>query len=426
MFALKKIAGSSALAKANNLSLSKLSGSAKPAAKPAVKPAAKLAATQVLKLAPVTKLFNSGLKAIAIAAQADPAITPAAKGVPLPASSGTKADASIGNAKGQRSIDRTDTLSNANPAELVADAKAMLAANGGLEAKALAKLSPADRARYEKVKASLGDQAIAKAVLQDWLLQSTLGGHGAIPTQPGLKGLLSYNESALVGGARNNDGQDLLSALEKIATQPLATGLDRAELLSNVIRETANPATQHQESRNSCAITTTTIKLALENPAEYARLVGGLATPDGSVKLRSGDTVRRAGDWQVADGGRSLGGKLLYPALMKFANPGYNNSKDEAKYLGTFGYEGTGPGNWQKAMEAVLGRSFDEALVFSWNADEIVEKLAKDTAAGRTTPVSFTWGGSRHVCLVTGVKDGRVQFVNPYGQFNSLSISDFK
>jgi hypothetical protein len=356
----------------------------------------------------------TGAKVLNFTAGADPAITAAGRGVPLPASSGKIKDAGASGYKAKVTVDRSDVLSNSNPDHVVADAKDMLARNAGLEAKATAKLSPADQAKYRNVMAKLGDKAIAKAVLQDWLIQQTLGGHGALPATGELKGLMAFGGRSLTG--------NLLNQLDALASQPLAAGIERSSLLSETIREVANPSTQHQESRNSCAMTTACIKLCLENPGEYVRLIAGVASPGGSVKLKNGDTIRRVSDWQIEDGGRSTTGKLLYPALMTYANPGYSNTKDNAKYLGISEYDGTGPGNWKRATEAIMGRGVDETIITFANHEEILGELAKQANSGKPVPVSFN---SKHVCLVTGVSGDRVHVINPHGEFISISKNDF-
>ncbi|MBM3274108.1 MAG: hypothetical protein FJZ00_03070, partial [Candidatus Sericytochromatia bacterium] len=367
----------------------------------------------LFNVAASTKVLT-GAKVLKFTASADPAITAAAKGVPLPASTGQVKEAGASGYKGKVTVDRSDVLSNSNPQHVVDDAHAMLALNAGLEAKALAKLSPADQARYRNVMAKLGDKAIARAVLQDWLIQQALGGHGALPATGDLKGLMAFGGRSLTG--------NLLNQLDALANQPLAAAIDQASLLSETIREVANPSTQHQESRNSCAMTTACIKLCLENPGEYVRLVAGVASPGGSVKLKNGGTIRRVSDWQLEDGGRSTTGKLLCPALMTYANPGYSNSKDKAKYLGAFEYDGTGPGNWKRATEAILGRGVDETIITFANHEEILGELAKQANSGKSVPVSFN---SKHVCLVTGVSGDRVHLINPHGEFISISKKDF-
>ncbi|MBM3274109.1 MAG: hypothetical protein FJZ00_03075, partial [Candidatus Sericytochromatia bacterium] len=45
---------------------------------------------------------------------------------------------------------------------------------------------------------------------------------------------------------------------------------------------------------------------------------------------------------------------------------------------------------------------------------------------GNPVPVSFRWEESYHAVLVTGVRDGRVHFINPWGTRESCSIADAK
>jgi hypothetical protein len=77
------------------------------------------------------------------------------------------------------------------------------------------------------------------------------------------------------------DGHTLLSNLQAMATGPLepslaSHGIPRAGLLCSVMREASNPEQRH--------------------PAEYVRLLRGLTSPSGQVRLRNGDTLRRDPD----------------------------------------------------------------------------------------------------------------------------------
>jgi hypothetical protein len=79
----------------------------------------------------------------------------------------------------------------------------------------------------------------------------------------------------------DTDGHTLLSNLHALATGQLepslaSHGIHRAGLLCSVMREVSSPE-QH-------------------NPAEYVRLLRGLTSPSGQVRLRNGDTLRRDPD----------------------------------------------------------------------------------------------------------------------------------
>src|SRR5688572_19260256 len=106
----------------------------------------------------------------------------------------------------------------------------------------------------------------------------------------------------------------MLDSLHTIATGPVARGLEsqRGYLLSSTIEGVANPERITQEARGTCTVTSMSQMLARNNPAEYARLIAGLSSPSGEVRLRNGDTIRRAPGTDVMDNsGRNPAERLL-------------------------------------------------------------------------------------------------------------------
>ncbi|QRN95675.1 hypothetical protein JRI60_42585 [Archangium violaceum] len=88
----------------------------------------------------------------------------------------------------------------------------------------------------------------------------------------------------------DEDGHTLLSSLHGLATGQLepslaAHGIQREDLLCSVMREAASPG---QLAAHDA--------LCQRNPAEYVRILRGLTSPSGQVRLRDGDTLRRLPD----------------------------------------------------------------------------------------------------------------------------------
>ena len=372
------------------------------------------AAVPALAKAPTGTARLAGFAAAAVAA-------PVAPAAPAPAGQKKVGD---GLQSYERTIERDDPNSNDSDAGRVRDAKAAISANAALEQQALAKLSPEDRAKYNRVAAQLASKPEARLVLQNWLTQNTLGKGGTVPAS--CRQLIAESRPPLVGGPKAAGGGDLLTQLDRLAGQPVAPGVDQAQLLSEVVRETANPACINQMGKGTCVATSVSIKLNLANPAEYVRLISGLASPQGSVKLANGDTIRREGDWNDTTG-RSQSVRLLQPALMDYGNQGeYNNTKDKSTWWGLGSSGGTASWGRDKMLEGLFDKTFDTVEVLPWERDVIFDRVAKQANSGSPVSVAVKWQDGGHAILVTGVRDGRVYFTNPWGQKESVSVADFK
>ncbi len=318
----------------------------------------------------------------------------------------------------------------------ISAARATLARNASLEKQALARLSPADRSRYEQVALGLADHPEAHLVLQDWLIQSELHRPGNPPPNSSLAQELASGRPPLVGKGTASDGGDVLTELDQIAdpSHPLAQGLSRGDVLSALVREAANPVSIAQDSRNTCGPTSLSLLLDRENPAEYARLVAGLAARNGTVKLANGDPIARTADWSdTNDGGRAVTQRLLQPALENYANwGGYSNTKDSSTMHGISVGTGTLDPGWERLQTGLFNRRFDDIVAIA-NPDRssLMQEIANQANAGQAVPVAFDVEGNGdpisggHYALVTAVKNGRVYIANPWGEEDSLPEADF-
>lgn len=282
------------------------------------------------------------------------------------------------------------------------------------ETAALAKLAPEKRRRYEAVQALTTDNALARRALQKMLLDGRL------------------TSQALVGS------DTMLGALEHLGEGPLAPGVDRRQVVQQVLAEAENPVRINQMGKLTCGATTATILTARKNPAEYVRLIACLASPEGKVTLKGGATIQRRPDWQADnDGGRAVTARLLQPALMNLAEPlpgdSYDNERD---------YDRWGPvplpfsGGLLASSQAKLDREltgdgYDARTVFSWDRDarwnDVKSALAK---GGASVPVGVKWnvgdGTFGHFVQVDKVEHGKVYITNPWGQRESFSEAEFK
>lgn len=155
-------------------------------------------------------------------------------------------------------------------------------------------------------------------------------------------------------------GQPLYAHFLAIADEPMCKNFEeepgRTILLGELLRNVASPGRITQGLKGTCAATCIEIYLAEREPLEYVRLSAGLMTPQGKVKLRNGDELRRDEDVLHPDEHefrRSPVSRIFQVACMEYAYPelDYRNDLD-----GQFqGGDNTGTGLSLKAFERLLG-----------------------------------------------------------------------
>lgn len=282
-----------------------------------------------------------------------------------------------------------------------------LEANEALEAAALKKLSPAEQKQYEAVKQRCLDanDPVAALALEKLLLD------GKLPGEKDLRG----------------EGTTL-DHLAKLADDetPLAEGIDRNQLVTDLVQELATPSSIRQGERGTCAPTTIAIQLAMNDPAEYARIAAGLASPEGTVTLAGGQTITREEGTAAPDSTtRSVTQRLIGSAFMELAN-GDRDYQNES---------GEGAGAWSDKLdvlyEAVTGRTMsDQRLTTDEQRANAMDVIDTQLRAGATVPVALSWGDGYHKVLVTGTEtiDGKeyVTYTNPWGREERIPREDFE
>lgn len=225
-----------------------------------------------------------------------------------------------------------------------AEARRQVAANAALEAAAREALAPAERTRFDAVARALGAEPTARLALQLLLID------GKLP------------------GAPDRVGGSLLAGLAGL-TAPGAThdALPAAALIADLVQEIHLPSAISQQEAATCTATTLQILLARSAPAEYVRLVAGLAGPAGTARLANGDMLvrepgtERALPFLTTDQGqevetadtRSGPARLFQGAVMEYANgeAGYDPQRERH----TNGRSGMAPDMLARAL-AGLGR----------------------------------------------------------------------
>lgn len=191
-------------------------------------------------------------------------------------------------------LDRLDVGAALSPTAKAA-LKRELQANQAQAQAVLAELGPQAQAQHAKLEAAMKDHEGAALALQILLLEGKLG--------PG------------------PSGEATLKGLEGLLSAPLAPGLPRQALLQHAALELAHPHAIAQKAPQTCVATSLQAMLAMAKPEEYLRLLTGLASPKGEVRLANGEAIaREPGTDKADDSQRSWPTQLMSPAFMEYAN----------------------------------------------------------------------------------------------------------
>lgn len=311
----------------------------------------------------------------------------------------------------------------ADPGEMKL-AKEALAAKKGQEEAAIAALGAARAEQYRKLATLCDGDVPARAALMAMLLDGRMA-------KQDLKGQ-----------------GDLLTHLDRVASQPLASGVDRKELLTNLIEECENPTKLQQEGKGTCVATSMTIILTRKSPAEYARLVADLASPAGKATTVTGKALERDPDWaNENDYGRTPSLRLLQPALMELGNGWrrYDNAKDVhrafevgpeetgflasvKRFLGKLPLGG-GQGSFgaTKIVENITGDDYSTIAIVGWpNRGSAWSRVKESLAQGHAVPVGLMWEGGGHEIVLDKVEGGWAYYSNPWGIQERMKEAEFK
>jgi hypothetical protein len=235
-----------------------------------------------------------------------------------------------------------------------------------------------------------------------------------------------YGHSALLDKDKN--GSTLLSNLHAIATGKLdpsleANGVHREDLLSSIMQEASRPGEINQSSKGTCTVTSMQYMLCKEDPAEYVRLMRGLLSPSGEVKMRNGDTLKRDAGSVPSDTAwdRSASERIFQAAMMEYSNGklNYDNGTDKStgkenvflwidKKVNKGGLNG---GEQERGLQALFGRDFKQftGLTPKMSVD-VLKKFS-----GQNVLMDLKWGDGGHAVTFTKIEGDRVYFRNPWG-----------
>ncbi len=275
-----------------------------------------------------------------------------------------------------------------------------------------------------------------------------------------LQGLLQRQINgipAITSRGLGNTGP-LLDQLERISTAPsldarltdrTGAAADKKLVAEQLLEQVSDPNNYiHQSTRSTCTCTSISHRLAMRNPAEYARITTDLAMT-GQSKLANGDTISvpDTGAWQgsgAVQDTRTHTERLIQSSLMNYARPGKTYQNHNNGPNGVFGGGDDGfidpsnpgvpsPDGWpdrpgsglssdeeKRVMKGLYGRNYDfytgTFLNFQGGKDDIMDKLKSELKAGRG-PINsdLKWSNGGHAVEVTEIKNGRVYIRNPWG-----------
>ncbi|MBM3274196.1 MAG: hypothetical protein FJZ00_03520 [Candidatus Sericytochromatia bacterium] len=278
------------------------------------------------------------------------------------------------------------------------------------------KLPRDDRKRYQALAEAVGDRPVSRHALHRLLLAG----------QPTREVDLDRRKGPFEPGRR------LIDHLDRLRDAPLAPGIDRTAILAEAIAEIDDTVRIAQRGKNSCVATTATILLARQKPAEFVRIVAGLASPAGVVRMAGGKDLRRSEGWNTQDdGGRTTTSRLLQSALLNFgaALPTtYDPISDSHRFGPISTGNGLTGGGSARINSQLQGRPFEAHLFTTIDRSFEWHRVTTALAAGKGPfPVGLQWGsGGSHEVLLEGIRDSWVIFTNPSGHRQHLSVDEFR
>lgn len=235
----------------------------------------------------------------------------------------------------------------------------------------------------------------------------------------------------------DGDSENLttLDRLTSLTSQPLGEGIDRRRLLTSLIDHLHDPETISQGEQGSCAPATVQHQLASTQPGEYARLVQGLASPEGRVVTQKGELLEREAESSRRFGRRDLTSSLLQDSFTEFANgpENYDAGRDQSTGLHNpalheanphiensghieGGHPGLYPQEVRRLAEAVLPGRFENRYVEQGVPGQALAEMEHSLGENGTVLAGLQWATGGHRLLVTGMDEQTVTLWNPWGQ----------
>ncbi len=233
-------------------------------------------------------------------------------------------------------------------------------------------------------------------------------------------------------------GHTLLENLAGVGKQALNATLygqtTSAEVLSSLLRDIANPNRIDQGTSDTCTVTSMQWELANTNPAEYTRLVAGIAGPSGTAKMQGGGTLRlvaAAGTGQARHE-RSISSTLFQTSAMDDGNglDLFDPIREESIRADGTAYGGLLPAQTTRILGQLFGVKYStNNLQFETESARALESLRGfDAAHHRNRPVLLDLDQgptANHTVTLERIADAKVFFRDPYGELRSFPETSF-
>lgn len=264
-----------------------------------------------------------------------------------------------------------------------------------------------------------------------------------------LGAIVEGSPSALT--SKDSKGGTLIDNLAKLATEPLSARLVSTStpenLLASVLQDVANPNSIDQGSATTCTTASMQFEMVTEAPAEFARLIAGLATK-GEVAMQGGDKLTLGAD-RRDDYANARLGRTQTEALFQTATMEYANGKDDFRPIssrttdarGKTIRDGLTAAQQQKVLSQLFGLKYEsKQLPTEESAAAALKQLRGfDSRKNVNRPVilSLDAGPSdkpgpngearrnRHAVALESIKGGRVYFRDPHGSLRSFPEESF-
>jgi len=260
-------------------------------------------------------------------------------------------------------------------------------------------------------------------------------GGGVSPTVPDRDAQVAAIRQAIPSTARSSfdsivgmlgrkdlkTGQTLLDHLARFASQGVdarasQAGLTTGQVLGELVMELAHPGLINQSNRGTCAAATAQYYMAINHPAEYARLVTDLMTTGQSTTAGGAVYRRDDGSMRRDDSTRNAVDRVMQSTLMDQSSQGdYDNATDRRAN----GSGGMSAEDMTAVLRDLTGGTDGNMRTVPGNNSVVIQRIAASTARGIEVPVGLDWSQSgmhaKHALLVTGIENGYVTLRNPWG-----------
>ncbi len=182
-----------------------------------------------------------------------------------------------------------------------------------------------------------------------------------------------------------------------------------------------------QKNRGTCGAAALQMKLAIERPGQYVRMLTRLAQEQ-AVTMPSGKVLIPNNTWRGdASDQRTLSARIMQNAMVNLALDAYlwpgakfNSATPQKTASSLNSIELT------HATEEIFGSTdYDTQLAGRADGNELYQLLEDDLSSGRTVSVSF----EGHTVLAVGLDKTQAEsqiILNSWGKQYSMSATDFK